>query len=393
MVGRSAAVNHFMAARAPGKLPDQGAFLSSNIWPWIKSYLKFLFHKRHKFMEYPASGNQGLYRVTPSAPDRTLRIAIAGDWATGTQEAKTIAEQMQQATPDFTIHLGDVYYVGDLQEINENCLGVDNPQFSGVKWPHGSQGSFGLNGNHEMYANGDGYFETFLPTLGLGDARNPQGQAASFFCLDTGAWRIVGLDTGYNSVGFPILSLIPGIDSIPAIGGDSHLEAAMLKWLGTVVNPKADPKPTLLLSHHQYFSAFEGSYNRPAQQLIDFFGGQDVVWLWGHEHRLGIYKKYAQSGGITAYGRCVGHGGMPVEQKNPDTAKAPLAFYDKRERTLDGGTVGVNGFVMAYFSGSTLTLEYRDIDNQVLLVEKFDGGPGGALQYTLVDAGSVLTPV
>jgi hypothetical protein len=51
--------------------------------------------------------------------------------------------------------------------------------------------------------------------------------------------------------------------------------------------PKANPKATLLLSHHQYFTAFKDhAYTKPAKQLVEFFQGQDVVWIWGHEHRL-----------------------------------------------------------------------------------------------------------
>ena len=34
---------------------------------------------------------------------------------------------MAESHPDFTIHLGDIYYVGSLAEVNEHFLGVDNP--------------------------------------------------------------------------------------------------------------------------------------------------------------------------------------------------------------------------------------------------------------------------
>ncbi|MBV9761185.1 MAG: hypothetical protein JO340_11525 [Acidobacteriaceae bacterium] len=45
---------------------------------------------------------------------------IAGDWGTGTQEADTIAGLIANKDSDYTIHLGDVYYVGDDDEIQEN---------------------------------------------------------------------------------------------------------------------------------------------------------------------------------------------------------------------------------------------------------------------------------
>ena len=72
-------------------------------------------------------------------------------------------------------------------------------------------------------------------TLGL--AGEEDGQVASYFCLDLEHWRILGLDTGYNSVGLPILSMIPGVNTIPAVGGDCHLPQELLGWLASVVDP------------------------------------------------------------------------------------------------------------------------------------------------------------
>jgi hypothetical protein len=390
-VGRSAAVNHFMAAAEQRERRGLASFLPQNTRPWVVNYLKFVFTRRHRFVDYTKSKKNGRYSAAPQDGKDAIRVALAGDWGTGTAEAESIAELMNAASADFTIHLGDVYYVGDEPEIRENCLGEDTDQFEGVEWPHGTRGSFALNGNHEMYANGGPYFELFLKTLGIpGDV---EGQLASFFCLDMSNWRIVGLDTGYNSVGWPILSLIPGLNSIPTIGGDSHLESALLEWLRTVIDPEREPKATVLLSHHQYFSAFERSYVKPAQQLRKIFADQELVWLWGHEHRLGIYDRFSKDGGVTVYGRCIGHGGMPIEMKVPDRTKAPLVLYDPRTHTLpDGTAVGENGYALASFEGPALTLEYRDTANNVLLVERFEPAAGGKLSHTLVDSGNILKP-
>jgi hypothetical protein len=71
---------------------------------------------------------------------------------------------MKARNPDYTIHLGDVYYVGDRPELKQNCLNEPKSK-KGVEWQHGSKGSFALNGNHEMYACGTSYFEDFLPAL------------------------------------------------------------------------------------------------------------------------------------------------------------------------------------------------------------------------------------
>src|SRR5262249_20118189 len=122
------------------------------------------------------------------------------------------------------------------------------------------------------------------------------------------------------------------------------------------------------------------------------FDTQEVVWLWGHEHRLAIYDRFSVGGGISAFGRCVGHGGMPVELGPPDTKKAPLKWYDTRSHTLDNGTpVGQNGFVNLTVEGDRLTLDYRDIGNTQLLVETFTAGPKGALQTPTQTNYGVLT--
>jgi hypothetical protein len=386
-VGRSAAVNHLLATQEQHERKGLGSFLSRNVLPWIQSYLKFVFQPRHAFVDYRGQHKSGVYPVAP-VNGGPVRFAIAGDWGSGTTEAETCTELMAQSAPDFTIHLGDVYYVGGNDEIRQNCLGQDTAEFEGVEWKHGARGSFALNGNHEMYANGGPYFEVFLKTLGMkGDA---EGQHASFFCLELDQWRIVAIDTGYNSVGWPILSLVPGLNSIPVIGGDSHLEPALLDWLRTVVAPAKNPKATLLLSHHQYFSAYEQSYTKPAKQLQEIFGDQEMVWLWGHEHRLGIYERFRMDGGVTVYGRCIGHGAMPVEVKSPDLSKAPLLYLDPRTHLLDGEEVGENGYAMVSIEGPQLTIEYRDLRNTLLLTERFSPAAGGKLNYDLVDAGHTL---
>ncbi|HEY1241487.1 MAG TPA: metallophosphoesterase [Bryobacteraceae bacterium] len=383
-LGHLAVANHFnrMTAdlAAQPKFPDITQFLSRNFWPWIRDYLKYVFTPKYPFQAYPKD-QTGVYEIS------NCTIAIAGDWGTGTDEAFRIGQLMGQ--PDLTIHLGDVYYVGDAAEIQENCLGQGANGFAGVQWPHGSMGSFALNGNHEMYANGEPYFTVFLPTLGM----NGQKQLASFFCLEADQWRILALDTGYNSVGVPVLSQIPGLNQIGSIGGDCHLDDKLISWLRTTIKPRP-PKPTLLLAHHQYYSAFEGSYTKPAKQLAELFGNQEFVWLWGHEHRFAVYNKFRKDGGITAYGRCVGHGGMPVEMKDPDVSQAPLQYHDTRSHGLDDGSkVGQNGFVNATIRGDTLTLDYRDIDNQSVLVESFTRTSGANFSYKLVADPGILVKV
>ena len=396
IIGRSALVNHLhslaMRLAPDSKYPRLSVFFSRHVFKWVGNYLKFAFQSRFPFPDYSGAGKPGVYPVAPADGAQEIRVAIVADWGTGTEEAARIAQLMAQTDPDFTIHLGDVYYVGDEPEIRENCLGESANEFQGVLFPHGRLGSFALNGNHEMYANGRPYFTTFLPTLGLkGDS---QGQQASFFSLETEHWRILAIDTGYNSVGVPILSQIPLVNKIPVIGGDCHLEKKLLCWLRNEVKPRENRKPTLILSHHQYFTKFKGpDYSKPAQQLAELFSDQEVVWLWGHEHRLAIYDKFRIDKGVPAYGRCVGHGGMPVETSSPVTSKnAPLQLFDVRSRVLDGEAVGINGYVRATIRGAELTLDYRDIDDVQVFLETFTPQVGGGLQRQPTDPGILRKP-
>jgi hypothetical protein len=368
--------------------PTAAAFLPWH-WAWIVNYLKSVFHRKYKpFPVYPA-GASGVYPLRAIDGDNVVKIAIAGDWGTGTVEAQEVANSMMKWNPDYTLHLGDVYYVGDTPEIDENCLGHDAHGYKGVKWPSGTQGTFALNGNHEMYCGGHAYFKYFLSKLGPGNP--PQGQPTSFFCLETPCWRILAIDTSYNSVGLPILGALPWIDQLSFVGANSRLEDGQIAWLRGL-NLRENIKPTLVLSHHQYYSAFpEQVYTLPAQQLAEFFPNQEIVWMWGHEHRMAIYDKFSKEAGgnLCAYGRCLGHGGMPVSVSKPDgegcfdASKAPLTFYDTSTHNLSDGTpVGRNGFVLMTLDGFTLTFDYRDARNLPMFVEKFVGSTDGRIAYS-----------
>jgi hypothetical protein len=55
--------------------------------------------------------------------------------------------------------------------VKNNCLGVE-PQVGAkyrrsVLWPHGRFGSFAIPGNHEYYSGGGGFFQHFMPSLGV----------------------------------------------------------------------------------------------------------------------------------------------------------------------------------------------------------------------------------
>jgi hypothetical protein len=109
-------------------------------------------------------------------------------------------------------------------------------------------------------------------------------------------------------------------------------------------------------------SRFDHCYPKPAQQLAEFFS-RPVLWLWGHEHRLAIYEEAKMEGGVTAFGRCIGHGGMPVDLPR----KTPLhdfevEFVDERLYPNDENlVVGYNGFANMTLRDDRMTLDYVDV--------------------------------
>lgn len=338
---------------------------------WIWEYFSHRLGPRYPFKSYHASSSDnGIYSLEG---DDDIRLALAGDWGTGTDEAAAIAELMAAFKPHYSIHLGDVYFVGDASEVDENFLGIKNPNndYDPCCWPKGCNGSFALNGNHEMYARGIAYFERILPALGLNSNGKPAHQKASYFCLENEYWRIVALDTGYNSIGWPLIEYI--------LQPDCALRPELIHWLRNVVRLQDDEtRGIVILSHHEYYSAYDEWYPKPALQLAKFIS-RPVLWFWGHEHRLTIYGEFGVPGGIKALGRCIGHGGMPVElpPKKAKHSECQVEFVDHRIYENDERLkVGYNGFARMHLQANQLSVEYVDRYDTVIFSEtwKTEGG-------------------
>lgn len=381
------------AGALPSIFQKMKIFLPNNQWRWLSEYLRCRIGRKHPFLCYedPERDN-GIYRLEGDGEHDAdeIRIALAGDWGTGTDEAFMVAERIKSFDPHYAIHLGDVYFVGDPTEVRENFLGIPNPQhaYKPCVWPRGSRGTFSLNANHEMYARGYGYFPLMLPELGLSIHGRPQGQKASFFCLENQYWRLVALDTGYRSINIPI------IEDIPFFSPDCALPGPLMAWLRESVFRPEDKRGIILLGHHQYCSCFQAGYTRQAEQLAEFIQ-RPVLWFWGHEHRLAIYEKFQTGKGITAFGRCIGHGGMPIALP-PDQVIHPecqAEFLDYRPYPNDENLkIGFNGFARLTFRRETLTVEYVDLNDTVLFEESWKIEEGGALERTAASDAPLRKP-
>jgi hypothetical protein len=270
-----------------------------------------------------------------------------------------------------------VYYVGDSNEVRENFLGEKTSPYTPVKWPMGARGGFALNGNHEMYAEGNGYWRMILPRMGLkaGGAEWGEGQWASFFCLENKHWRVIGLDTGYNSTRFdwgkmPLLQRSKWLRKTTALKPSCTIPEPLLQWLAETVNADGDHRGLILMSHHGPASGFASWYQIPSQQLAKVIH-RPVIWVYGHEHKLAIYEKFRVQGGIEAHGRCVGHGGMPVERgAAPDIPDCKCLAWDNRRYPSDEKVnVGYNGYANFSFNGPALHIAYYDLQQSLLLTE------------------------
>src|SRR5581483_5639821 len=90
--------------------------------------------------------------VAQTIPDNA-RIAVFADWGTGLYGAPAITQCIEGLDRcEVVLHLGDTYYSGEDDEIRDRLI---------AGWPKRPAGTLNraLNGNHEMYSGGKGYFQ------------------------------------------------------------------------------------------------------------------------------------------------------------------------------------------------------------------------------------------
>ena len=284
------------------------------------------------------------------------RIALVSDWGTGASPAMEVLKNINESHPDIFIHLGDIYYSGTPLECQVNFLDpINNIIRSKDNIP-----VFTISGNHDMYCGGVGFYN-LIKILN----QHPIQQKASFFCLRSTneKWQILGLDTGLH-------------DNNPAgVGGAvTHLEEDEIEWHCERIREFSGR--TILLSHHQLFSAFSpigsavqgkrSAYNPHLLKAYNSMNADNKVsaWFWGHEHTLGIYKDFV---GLK-YGRCIGHGAVPVSVVDkiydvlPDLDNAP-ELVEGCELKTQGGVYN-HGHTILKLDGEICTAEYYEASSR-----------------------------
>jgi len=124
---------------------------------WAKALLHFDDdHASTPYRQYqtlddfvlPINGTQS--DAVASVGSETCKIVFVSDWGTGTPLARNVMRCIADQQPDIVIHLGDVYYSGTKQEMQDHFLTIVRDCLA----PHTRV--FNLAGNHDLYAGGAG---------------------------------------------------------------------------------------------------------------------------------------------------------------------------------------------------------------------------------------------
>ena len=278
------------------------------------------------------------------------RVVVVGDWGSGLGRAKEVArfmaEEVRQALADgrqaHVVHLGDVYYSGDPKEYDRHVLDAG-------WWPvtaeqaDGGVTSWSLNGNHDMYSGGWGYFDHLLADRRFSNQR-ADGRSTSFFRLKSPSWSIVGLDTSWD----------PNVLTQGHTGVLRDPQAEVVsRWAGE------DARKLMLLSHHQFVTAYDPrgiGADLQAKLAALYDSGRITAWMWGHEHRcMGFATPQVE------FLRCIGHGGVPVRSRRNGGPLEPPAVWEVTGHYEDEGRQwGRFGFAVLDFAGDHIDVRYRD---------------------------------
>jgi hypothetical protein len=98
-----------------------------------------------------------------------------------------------------------------------------------------------------MYSGGDGYYWLLRQI----------NQQASYFALSNRDWQLLAMDTGHNDC-----------NPITVASNMTSLNPNEVDWVLSKIN-SAERRKTILLSHHQLFSAFGSA--EPVQKLLQLY--------------------------------------------------------------------------------------------------------------------------
>lgn len=279
------------AGKAPGEKLKEGWYRPA----WIKTGVRALFSQL-------SNTRVQLAAMTPDAPVETksspLRIAVCGDAGfAGVAQDRVIGmilARHRQKPFDFAIHLGDVYFAGNVEEMALNFL----DPFS--KITRAGLRLLTLVGNHDLYYGGTSFMF----------AMKMLQQPGRYFLIESPHWRIACLDTSLGAVNIA--------------GDDARLDQKQLEWLDSILG-SADKRPVVAMSHHFSISGWGAPPVSLTSQLNHRFEDSIFAWYWGHEHNCALYSR---SSANTWWGACVGNGSF-IENWSEPGKQAPEWFPRK----------------------------------------------------------------
>jgi 3',5'-cyclic AMP phosphodiesterase CpdA len=148
------------AAEAP-RFATEAAFVEAlrlkfgNLDPqWLealRNYHRYLQNNRAD-VPYRKHTNLGDFVIEGKLPAQA-KVALVADWGTGTSEAIALLQKLAAQEPDVLIHLGDIYYSGQQDEVDQRFKNPCRKLFAGKR-----TAIFTLAGNHDMYSGGLPYY-------------------------------------------------------------------------------------------------------------------------------------------------------------------------------------------------------------------------------------------
>lgn len=331
------------------------------------SHLRYLFRSTRDPM-YRSPKFNGVLFEDFSVIDDVLpshsQIALFGDWGTGEAEAERVLDAMLAKEPDVLIHLGDIYPSGTEKECMEHFYDI----IRGKK--KCTLPVYTIPGNHDYYSGGNGFYK-LIDILNI----PAQRQAASFFCLRNSKWQLLAMDTGYNDAEplkpLRILRSLKGVET--------SLRSDEVDWHRHQLTDAGDRK-TILLSHHQLFSAYEQigkpkngeSVNSDLKKTFDSYFPKQATsepiwaWFWGHEHDFVEFERDYQD---LPFANCLGHGAIPVDsKKKPRPGKIPYKGLPSKRQTTglhtDSGGYYNHGFsILTLDSDGSARIDHYEVDS------------------------------
>jgi hypothetical protein len=252
---------------------------------WVQCLLQYTWYQIEaripKYIDWASQSPATLsFGVIEYKLPSHCKVVMIGDWGTHmTDNVALLRQALTRFAPEAIVHLGDVYYSGTRHECEQNVLQIMDDVIAELKIKRPP--FFTLPGNHDYYSGGYGFYDM----IGRINATLPGcEQKTSYFCLRTedDRWQLLGMDTGYNDRD-PIKKKSPALLPNEIAWHKDKLD----NFQGT----------TILLSHHQLFSAKEilstGArpwLNEALHEVFQPYYDRVAAWFWGHEHNLVLFK-------------------------------------------------------------------------------------------------------